>query len=54
MKKSEMIHSYRTQLKDNLVAIISLVIAIVALTYTTWREEVTEKTAISVRLLSKY
>lgn len=33
----------RAQLKQNAVAIISLIIAIIALTYTAWREEVTEK-----------
>ncbi len=36
-------HSLKRQLKDNMVAIISLVIAIVALLYTGWREETTEK-----------
>lgn len=32
-----------TQLKDHAIAIISLVIAIIALLYTSWREELTEK-----------
>lgn len=31
------------QLKDNFVAFLSLFIAIIALSYTTWREEVTER-----------
>ncbi len=31
------------QIRGNLIAIISLVIAITALSYTAWREEVTEK-----------
>jgi hypothetical protein len=31
------------QVKSNLIAIISLAIALTALGYTTWREEVTEK-----------
>lgn len=33
----------RRQIKNNLVAIISLVVAITALLYTAWREETTEK-----------
>src|ERR1700722_4285133 len=33
----------RSQLKSNAVALISLVVAIIALCYTTWREELTEK-----------
>ncbi len=36
-------HSIKRQIKDNFVAIVSLVIAIVALLYTAWREETTEK-----------
>src|SRR5260221_9920468 len=36
-------HTIKQQLKDNMVAIISLVIAIIALSYTAWREETTEK-----------
>jgi hypothetical protein len=35
--------SFSDQLKTHAVAIISLIIAIVALLYTTWREELTEK-----------
>ncbi len=31
------------QLKNNFVAIVSLVVAITALTYTAWREELTER-----------
>lgn len=31
------------QFKDNFIAIVSLTIAIIALSYTTWREELTEK-----------
>jgi len=31
------------QLKDHFIAVLSLIIAIVALSYTTWREEVTER-----------
>jgi hypothetical protein len=31
------------QIKNNLIAIVSLIIAITALTYNTWREEETEK-----------
>ncbi len=34
---------FKFQLKENLVALISLVIAIMALLYTAWREEITEK-----------
>jgi hypothetical protein len=37
------IRRIRDQLKNNFVAIISLIIALIALCYTTWREEVTEK-----------
>lgn len=32
-----------SQIKSNFIAIISLVVAVIALSYTTWREEVTEK-----------
>lgn len=35
--------SLSDQIQSNTVAIISLIIAIVALCYTTWREELTEK-----------
>jgi hypothetical protein len=39
-----MVHpTIRSQLKDNFVAIVSLIVAIMALCYTTWREEATEK-----------
>lgn len=37
------IETIRHQLRNNFVAIISLVIAIIALVYTTWREEATER-----------
>jgi len=33
----------RNQLRDNMVALISLVIALSALGYTTWRNELTER-----------
>ena len=36
-------HSLKRQWKDNVVALISLTIAIIALLYTAWREETTEK-----------
>lgn len=36
-------NTFTEQLKNNLVALISLVVAIIALSYTTWREELTEK-----------
>lgn len=36
-------HSFKKQLLDNAMAIISLVIAISALFYTTWRNETTER-----------
>src|SRR5262245_43512249 len=35
--------SIGAQFKHNFVAILSLVVAIIALTYTTWREDKTEK-----------
>ena len=40
MKKSK---TFKQQLQDNLVAIISLFVAIAALLYTAWREETTER-----------
>jgi len=33
----------RNQLRDNMVALISLIIALSALGYTTWRNELTER-----------
>ena len=38
----------RVQIKTNLVALISLVVALAALGYTTWRNERTDTTATSV------
>lgn len=35
--------TFPDQIKNNLIAIVSLIIAITALTYNTWREEETEK-----------
>ena len=37
------IDSFVDQLRNNAVAIISLIVAITALSYTAWREERTEK-----------
>ena len=36
-------HPIKKQLRDNMVALISLVVAVSALLYTAWREETTEK-----------
>ena len=37
-----MLHSFREQVRRNIVAIISLVLAILSLSYNTWRNEATE------------
>jgi len=38
-----MIETIRHQFRNNFVAIVSLLVAVIALGYTTWREESTEK-----------
>jgi hypothetical protein len=37
------VHSLLHQFKDHTLAVISLIIALIALSYNTWRDEVTEK-----------